>query len=83
MIDVEQIEDLIFNHVATKGCPPKYILLDKRTHDEFSKSFHVKEKISGEKPADLAIVSWNSTHSTKPISILCVDTHDTIFEAVQ
>jgi len=83
MINVDKIEDLICDYITVNGCAPKYILLDKTAHDEFSRSFHPKEKVSGQKPEYLAIVSWQSSYSTKEIGILSVDTHKTIFEAVR
>lgn len=82
MISVEDLEEKIFLYMTKNGHAPKYVLLDKKSHDEFSQQFYPKEKVRPYPQEDMSVVSWQSSHSTNSIGILSVDTHKTIFEAV-
>lgn len=82
MISTENIEDEIFNYVVKNGKCPKYILLDRNSYREFNSYFKPREKISTPEPKDFRVVSWHSTHTTRPIDILSVNTDKDLLEAV-
>lgn len=82
MIDMEQVEDTIYNFMINNGHSPKYVLMDKVSYEEFNRQFVSKERILPSPPVDAKIVTIHSTNSTKPIDILSVDTDKTLLEAV-
>lgn len=82
MIDMEDVEEIIFQYMVKNGHSPKYILMDKNTYDQFNKRATPKERVVTPESNDYRMVIFHSSHSTLPIAILSVDTPDKLFEAV-
>ena len=81
-MNMEQVEDTIYEFMIKNSHSPKYVLMDKKSYEEFNKQFIAKQRILPSPSVDAKIVTIHSTNSTKPIGILCVDTDKTLLEAV-
>lgn len=83
MIDIGQVEEVIFQYMIKNGHSPKYVLIDRNSYEEFNQMATPKEKITTPEPEKgNRVASIQSIHSTKMIEIISVNTDRVLLEAV-
>lgn len=83
MITQEMIEDAAVQYIMNNPGKPKFVLLDKKSYDDFENSFLPHERFKPETEIEKDLPKITKMHTSKAeLQILKVDTDVEMFEVV-